>query len=137
VLEKEGALHREHVVTTTVHEVSSKFKELEAKVEKKKRDAAAINSEMDTHTSYRTDKTGKQKPSKKTPPEPAPIVNSERDRKTVEFNQDAVNEVIRLRTFIRKQKVLTMMKQVLTQEMHEKDLANQKAQLTSNAALWD
>jgi cell division protein FtsL len=33
-------------VQTTVYEVSTKFKELETKVEKKKRDAAAINNEM-------------------------------------------------------------------------------------------
>lgn len=30
-----------------------------------------------------------------------------------------------------------MMKNVLAQERHEKELANQRAQLTSNAALWD
>jgi hypothetical protein len=30
-----------------------------------------------------------------------------------------------------------MMKNVLNQERHEKELANQRAQLTSNAALWD
>jgi hypothetical protein len=30
-----------------------------------------------------------------------------------------------------------MMKAVLGAERHEKELANQRAQLTSNAALWD
>jgi hypothetical protein len=30
-----------------------------------------------------------------------------------------------------------MMRQVLADERHEKELANQRAQLTSNAALWD
>jgi hypothetical protein len=29
------------------------------------------------------------------------------------------------------------MKQVISDEAHEKQLANQRAQLTSNAALWD
>ena len=30
-----------------------------------------------------------------------------------------------------------MLKVVSMQERHEKEMANQKAQLTSNAALWD
>jgi hypothetical protein len=38
---------------------------------------------------------------------------------------------------MRKYKVLTMMKNVLASERHERELANQRAQLTSNAALWD
>lgn len=45
-LKAENSQHRDHIVQTTVYEVSTKFKELETKVEKKKRDAAAINNEM-------------------------------------------------------------------------------------------
>ena len=45
--------------------------------------------------------------------------------------------MLSLQGHIRKYKVLTMMKSVLAQEKHEKALANQRAQLTSNAALWD
>jgi len=53
------------------------------------------------------------------------------------FEADSIREVLGLQSFIRKYKGFAMMKQVLTSERHEKELANQRAQLTSNAALWD
>lgn len=46
-------------------------------------------------------------------------------------------ELLSLQGYMRKYKVLTMMKGVLAAERHERELANQRAQLTSNAALWD
>jgi hypothetical protein len=46
-------------------------------------------------------------------------------------------ELLSLQGYMRKYKVLTMMKNVLASERHERELANQRAQLTSNAALWD
>ena len=46
-------------------------------------------------------------------------------------------ELLSLQAYMRKYKVLTMMKGVLAAERHERELANQRAQLTSNAALWD
>ena len=46
-------------------------------------------------------------------------------------------ELLSLQRYMSKYKVMTMMKSVLAAERHEKELANQRAQLTSNAALWD
>jgi len=53
------------------------------------------------------------------------------------FDAEPLREVLGLQGYIRKYKALTMMKNVLATEKHEKELGNQRAQLTSNAALWD
>lgn len=53
------------------------------------------------------------------------------------FDAEPLREVLGLQGYIRKYKALTMMKNVLASEKYEKELANQRAQLTSNAALWD
>jgi len=41
-----------------------------------------------------------------------------------EFDGESLREVLGLQGFIRKYKVLSMMKHVLAQERHEKELAN-------------
>lgn len=53
------------------------------------------------------------------------------------FDAEPLREVLGLQGYIRKYKALSMMKNVLDKEKHERELANQRAQLTSNAALWD
>jgi hypothetical protein len=53
------------------------------------------------------------------------------------FEAEALGEVLALQGVIRRNKAFAMMKAVLTAEKHETELANQRAQLTSNAALWD
>ena len=52
---------------------------------------------------------------------------SEPEPDVSKFEAEAVREVIGLQTYIRKSKVLNMMKNVLAQERHEKELANQRA----------
>ena len=55
----------------------------------------------------------------------------------IKFNSAAVDEVIKLKQKIRKIEHENAIRQVEMEEKHEKELANQRAQLTSNAALWD
>ena len=54
-----------------------------------------------------------------------------------QFEADSIQQLLNLQKLHRSYRVLNMMKNVLNQERHEKELANQRAQLTSNAALWD
>ena len=53
------------------------------------------------------------------------------------YDVESRSEILALHRFIRKYKVLHQMKEVLQQEKHERELHNQRQQLTSNACLWE
>lgn len=53
------------------------------------------------------------------------------------YERGQLEEILRLNDTIRKMRYWNMIRNVTAHERQERELANQRAQLTSNAALWD
>lgn len=66
-----------------------------------------------------------------------PAVEQQDAGATLELVAAPRRELLSLSAYMTKYKALSLWKGVHAAERHEKELANQRAQLTSNAALWD
>jgi len=97
--------------------VSTKFKELEEKVEKRKRDADIDNGPA---VHVRAPQRNGMTRLSDIPELPEPV----RQGIDKQVDTDTMKEVLDLHAYIRKHKVMTMMKNVLAQERHEKEIAN-------------
>ena len=114
----------ERLTNETYAEFQSDFKDILEKMDKKKTESAFdIGIDIDKPIPAATKK-----------PAPERMVNPLKDP---DFDDKPLRKILDLHFYFKKHQAFTWLKTITMQERHEKELANQKAQLTSNAALWD